>query len=323
MKRPIVHIGYHKTGTTWFQQRFYPRVVGRYYIGRRLVRQAFLAPHALHFDGAAARQALGGGLGGIIICEENLSGGLHHGGLAGCQSKDVAERIRAALPDAQIVIFVRRQIDAVASAYVQYVKGGGTFGVERYLFGRDYYGPNAPEHDEVPRFRFEHFAYDRLISHYDGLFGRASVHVYRYEDFRADPRSFIQAFMVEHGLSAPLDDMDFGTANNGLSGPLLATARLANRFTRRAVADKSCLVHLPGWYKLSRRLIRGAAARGLGGRPLGASDILAPPLRAAIENLYRDSNAALARRIGKSWECSSRPDARIVDPPRWRRLLQS
>ena len=32
----IVHIGYHKTGTTWFQKRFYPRVTSHRYIEAQL-----------------------------------------------------------------------------------------------------------------------------------------------------------------------------------------------------------------------------------------------------------------------------------------------
>ncbi|MHA3793012.1 sulfotransferase [Sphingomonas sp. YL-JM2C] len=322
--RPLVHIGYHKTATTWFQRCFYPRVEGRRYVPQPLVRRALLDPHALHFDPATARRLLGDGLDTAILCEENLSGGLHNGGLAGCLSKDVAARIRATLPDARIVVVVRRQADAIASAYVQYVKGGGTHGVERYLFGRDYLGPHAPEHDEVPRFRFEHFAYDRLIALYDDLFGRENVHVYRYEELRADPPGFIRAFMAEHGLAAPVGDIDFDPANRGLGRLLLRAVRLANRFTARAVADKSCLVHLPYWYKISRRLMRKAAAGRLAGRPATAETLLGPALLAEIERRFQMSNAALDRRIGgRRWATMPPSDARVAPPSRWRRICES
>jgi hypothetical protein len=324
--RPIVHIGYHKTATTWFQRRFYPALAGRRYVERRTVREALLLPGALQFDPAAARRHLGRDLGSAILCEENLSGGLHHGGLAGCLSKDVAERIRATLPDARIVIFVRDQADAIASAYVQYVKGGGTHGLDRYLFGRGRLGPNAPEHDEAPGFRFEHFAYDRLVAHYDALFGAAHVHVYRYEDFRADPRGFVAVFAEEHGLPANFDAIDFGHANRGLSRGLLAAARIANLFTARAVADKSCLIHLPYWYKTSRTLIRRASASRWFGRPLATRDLLRPELRAWIESHYRESNAALDRRIGPAARpvaiSRAAPIAR-PSPSRWQRFLAS
>ena len=55
----IVHIGYHKTGTTWFQERFYPAVRNRRYVPRATARAAFLRPGALHFDPIEALHIIG------------------------------------------------------------------------------------------------------------------------------------------------------------------------------------------------------------------------------------------------------------------------
>lgn len=297
---PIVHIGYHKTGTTWFQDCFYPAVRNRRYLPRSVARAAFLEPAALHFDSDAARALLVPDCDRIILCEENLSGGLHNGGLAGNLSKDVASRIKATLPDAQIVIFVRDQCSAIASAYIQYVKGGGTYGARRYLFGRDRLSPVAPERDEAPGFRREHFDYARLVAHYDRLFGADRVHLFRYEDFRADPRAFASAYAARFGLELDLDRLDCGTRNPALSRPLLRLARAANCFTRRAVAQKACLIHLPGWYGVSRKLLRRASASRRFGRPLGTSDILDERAIAHFRDYYRPGNEALARRLPSS-----------------------
>jgi hypothetical protein len=323
MTGPIVHIGYHKTATTWFQRHFYPAVEGRRYIPQRQVRAALLTPGAFEYDAPTARRRLGPDLDRAILCEENLSGGLHNGGLAGCLSKDVAHRIKAALPDARIVIVVRDQADAIASAYLQYVKGGGTHKIHRYLLGRKWLSPYAPEHDEVPCFRFEHFAYHRLIAHYDALFGSDRVHVYRYEDFRAGPRGFLQGFARDHGLEVPIDRLDLGCANPALSRALLIAMRIANRFTARAVADKSCLIHIPYWYKTSRRLMRRAIASGRFGRPLGTRDLLGPDLLAMIDAEYRDGNCVLADRIGGHWPIATSSSAIAPVPSRWQRLYAS
>lgn len=297
---PIIHIGYHKTGTTWFQDIFYPAVRNRRYLPRAVARAAFLDPAALHFCPRAAQRHLGPDRDDLILCEENLSGGLHNGGLAGNLSKDVAGRIKATLPDAQIVIFVRDPCSAIASAYLQYVKGGGTHGVHRYLFGRDRLGPVAPERDEAPGFRREHFDYARLIAHYDALFGADRVHVFRYEDFRADPHGFAAAYAGHFGLDVAIDTLDWGTRNPSLSRSLLWSARAANMLTRRAVADKGCLVHIPGWYGLSRKLLRRANASGRFGRPLGTADILDDAAITHFQDYYRDGNAAIAGRLQRS-----------------------
>ncbi|MEA3064356.1 MAG: hypothetical protein QOJ27_795 [Sphingomonadales bacterium] len=123
--RPVVHIGYHKTATKWFQKQFYPRVENAELVPRETVREAFLEPTALHFDPDRARAMLNGAGPGPILCEEGLSGYLHNGGLAGCLSKDVAYRIRGVFPEARIVIFIKSQPAVVAGSYEQYVRGGG------------------------------------------------------------------------------------------------------------------------------------------------------------------------------------------------------
>ena len=299
MSAPLFHVGYHKTATTWFQRAVYPNVRNRRYVPQAQVRRALITSNALHFDPVIARQILSSEDGIPICCEENLTGGLHSGGLAGCQSKDLAHRIQASFPDAHIVIFIRDQVDAIAAAYVQYVKGGGTHGIDRYLFGAARLGPRAPERDEIPRFQFEHFAYDRLIAHYDALFGEARVHVYRYEHFRADRRAFMDRYAHQHGLDIALDTLDFSVANPGLSVGLLRAMRVANRFTRRAVVDKSHLVHLPGWYKLSRRAMRRVAASGWTGRQAKSSDILPVSLIQSIRHRFRGSNAWLDERLAR------------------------
>lgn len=294
---PIVHVGYHKTGTTWFQDIFYPAVRNRPYIPRSIVRAAFLAPGALEFDPACARQILGAHADHAILCEENLTGGLHNGGLAGNLSKDVARRIKATLPDAQIVLFVRDPVAMIASAWVQYVKGGGTYGLRRYLFGRDQFSPVAPEQDEAPGFRLTHFDYHRLVAHYDALFGAERVHVFRYEDFRADPHVFTRTYAARFGMEIDMSRIDWGSRNPSLSRILLWGARAMNLFTRRAVADKSWLIHIPGWYGLSRRLLRRANASGRFGRPLRARDLIDPKLELMLRRHYAAGEAIMSVRI--------------------------
>jgi hypothetical protein len=311
---PIVHIGYHKTGTTWFQDSFYPAVRNRRYIPRATVRRAFLNAGALHFDPAQARARLGEAPDSMILCEENLSGGLHNGGLAGALSKDVADRILRTLPNAQIVIFVRDPLSAIISAWLQYVKGGGTFSLKRYMFGRDRLSPVAPERDEAPGFCLDHFDTIRLINHYDSLFGPKQVHVFRYEDFRADPRGFAAAYAARFGLDVDLAHIDWGRRNPSLSRPLLWLARGLNLFTRRAVADKSWLVHIPGWYGLSRRLLRAANASGRFGRPLTTSDLLDRDLANRLRAHFAPSEKLLAARL--QWQARADQEDKTV--LRWR-----
>ena len=59
MPAPIIHIGAHKTASSWFQASVYPRVTShRYLADRRHVRAVLQGGTAFEFDAAAARSAL-------------------------------------------------------------------------------------------------------------------------------------------------------------------------------------------------------------------------------------------------------------------------
>jgi hypothetical protein len=133
--RPIVHIGYHKTATTWFQKRLWPNLASHDYVPREVTQRALLDPPGMHFDAALASEVLGLATRSrpVVVSEENLSGYIHNGGLHGLLAPEMARRIKAVLPAARIVIFIRRQPDAVRASYSQYLAAGGTFGLRRYL----------------------------------------------------------------------------------------------------------------------------------------------------------------------------------------------
>jgi hypothetical protein len=253
MTRAIVHIGYHKTATTWFQARFYPVVKNARYIPRDIVRQAFLEDTAFKFDPGRARDALEIAAGEkVTICEEGLSGYLHTGGLAGYLSKEMAQRIKTVLPDADIVIFVRSQPSIIAASYSQYVKGGGTHSIRRYLFAEDYLRGARGEIAKSPRFTFDHFEYWPLIAHYQELFGEDRVHVFPYEALRSDPKKFLADYSRRLGLEVDLDAVEMSSSNRSYGLPTLWVVRFLNLFTNRTVIDKQYIFHIPYWYGLVR-----------------------------------------------------------------------
>ena len=289
--RPIVHIGYHKTATTWFQLSVYPHATSHRWIPRGRVQQALLEPSGMDFDPARARAMLmeGDDVRPLILCEENLSGYIHNGGLHGFLPPAMAERIRAVLPDAQIVIFVRSQVSMIAACYMQYVRGGGTHGVHRYLFPSLYLRGAYAQPFKVPRFSFDHFDYDRLVARYDALFGPENVHLYPFEDLRDQP-AMLGRLEADLGLSLDRGRVGFDRANVSWNLALLPAARFLNHFTARTVEDKERAVHLPGFYVM-RAFLVGRISRLLPRR--GQTGVLGPTLERWIEARFAASNARL------------------------------
>jgi hypothetical protein len=293
--RPIVHIGYHKTATTWFQKVVYPRVRNFAYVPRERANRALLEATAFRFDASEARAQLELPADRpAILCEEALSGALFGGGFMGFQSAAVAERVRAVLPDARIVVFVRAQAEMISAAYLQYLRNGGTHAPHRLLIPADY----ARERGTVPRrearFSFDHFEYDRLIERYAELFGAERVHVYAYEELRRGGRAFVERFASELGLELDAAALPFEKRNASYGMAVSRLARFLNRFTAHAMLDKHHWLHVPGWYEPRKRMLEALSASPLGGRRADPERLLGADTVAWIQARFVASNRRLA-----------------------------
>ena len=199
---PLVHIGFHKTGSTWLQHVlftpdsdcFFPlapdrSVDQRKYLGKRFVRDddRYLLS-SFELNTAAIQQAVEAVLEKNdpgdrvpVISYERLSGNPHAGSF---DARIIADRIRAAFPDARIFIVIREQKDAILSTYFQYLKIGGIDSSRDYLT-RSYDGRR-------PGFSPAAFSYIDLVDYYCGLFSPEHVLVLPYEMLRDSAAEFLR-----------------------------------------------------------------------------------------------------------------------------------
>jgi hypothetical protein len=292
---PIVHVGFPKTATTWFQKSFYPHVRNARYVDRANVNAAFLEGHALAFDPENARATLGlVDDEAVILCEEGLSGYLHNGGVAGFVTKGVAEAIHAALPEAHIVLFIRAQPAIITASYLQYVRSGGTHGPLRYVFPKDFLSGHAAVTYKQPRFDIDHFAYGRLVALYESLFGRERVHVFLYEEFQQDGPGFLRRYAAELGLEIDWGKVSLATRLPSYGLTLTRLGRVLNLFTARSVMDKHHLFEFPAWYQARRSLLEGLNRTRLFGRPPPPERLLGKDALRRIEAHFAEDNRRLA-----------------------------
>lgn len=325
--RPIIHIGVHKTATNWFQSHLYPAAESHRFVDRRLVRRVIIGTPALAFDAASAQRQLklAPGEASFAICEEDLSGVLHDGGLtAGFAVKEIAYRLKAIAPDAQIVIMVRNQLSLAASCYHQYLREGGTAGPLRYLFPETHRHLGNVRPLKIPRFDFTQFDHDQLIAHYDKVFGCENVHVFAYEHFAREPVSFLAGFTSKLGLQIP-EKLDRGRRLNGsYRRRLLSIARVANRFTERSVSDKRVLVHIPYWYTVRKALLEQLNQSPLFGRVPSPAELFGDQALRWMAVRFAEGNRRLAARMGVNLGALGYPVAAPAEPvevPRPSRLV--
>lgn len=308
MRKTLIHIGYHKTGTSWLQ---------RYLFGRRDRGFAPLAPE----NGLTVKQsakfmsryfvydedgkllspfksrddevrALLPGLRPSeasvpVVSAERLSGNPHSGGF---DAKAIAGRLADSFPDARVLIVVREQASMILSTYFQYLKIGGTAPLRTYLT-QDYDG-------RLPGFAPAHLEYHRLIDHYQGLFGKDDVLVLPYETFRNDARSFVAALADFAGAEVDAE-LEYGSEpNKGHPRLVEYRTRFLNPLICRSSVNSYSSLALPKAVKPARWL-RQAMANAL---PAAAERRFVAKLReeikSTIEGRYADSNARSAELIG-------------------------
>jgi len=199
--RPLlIHVGYHKTATSWLQKTVLLERFGFHTVMRQSeVFAQIIAPHGLVYDPArpratvaAAQAAAPAGAAVDCISLEALTGLPYCGNR---ESDAYARRLHAAFPQARILITIREQCAVMASAYMQYLFRAGT-------------QPPRVFFDEAPpegffKFSTVGYEYDRLVALYQALFGAERVLVLPQETIAADQPGAV-ATLARFSGNAPL-----------------------------------------------------------------------------------------------------------------------
>ena len=213
----LVHIGHHKTGTTWLQKNLFSHRDRGFHplhfkneainpgskqakrIGRKLLR-----PNDLYNDVYQDYKELKSFLdrecrfdAGLVnvLSSEGLSGVGRRSYLGGMES---ARAIKEIFPNARILIGIREQRSALLSLYFQYLRMGGTLPAGKFL--------KLSEITSFPRsLNYYKHEYHYLILKYQELFGRQNVFVYTIEEWQSSFAGFLLNFRKFLDLDHPIE----------------------------------------------------------------------------------------------------------------------
>lgn len=229
---PLIHLGYHKTATSWLQRDVFsnPDVGLVQPWESPTIIESFVIPLSHDFNPESVHSVFSPGLADArrrgmlpILSQETLSGEPMHGKVYGCE---VADRLHAVFPDAKILVVIREQRDLLFSLYCQYIRSHGRETVEEFV------GMPSMPCGYRPICRREAFEYDRLIERCQDLWGDERVLVLLYEHLRRDPRQFLDRLGSFVGRAIDIDPTST-TRNRRFGGVTLEMRRRMNHIFRR------------------------------------------------------------------------------------------
>ena len=225
----LIHIGFHKTGTTYLQHHVFQNrenhFVAPWTLKTGEAVQHFVLTHPARFDAAAVRAAFLAKTTGEnqalvpVISHEDLCG---YPIFSRYYGHEVARRIHETFPEAKILITVREQKSALRSLYGEYVRQGGQWPIKTFL------GAGQEQPGYAPICRLDHLEYDLLVDRYATLFGGEQVLVLPFEILKSDPRKFQQT--VQEFAGAKSDgERDYAREYAGFGALSLRLMRALNK----------------------------------------------------------------------------------------------
>ncbi len=235
----FIHIGYHKTATTWFQNHFFSEHPQIQYLGKsypdhpsfrmRKLKDNIVSEPDTTFSARTSRETLGALMKDYPLDGYRLHGMSYEGLSAGSnwfggRMFYVADRLKEVFADfeVKIIIGIREQRSMVESMYSEYVRLGGSESLGRLLFS------SFTAADDL----LDKLKYGPLIEYYRETFGEDNVKVYLYERFSEEKQEVLNEICDFLGIDTPdLQEDLAGTKSHArLSKVGLNALRVANHF---------------------------------------------------------------------------------------------
>ena len=299
---PLIHIGYHKTATSWMQRElFLPKHGYCQLITQEEAEDYITGAHDLNFDAQKTIDHLKAQTDKIedgsvpMVSSEMIVG---HPFFAARESLSYANRIKTIAPDANILVTIRSQKTMLPSVYMQYISRGGTMKPEQFF--------NLKSLHSYHRFDHQHFFYDRLVGLYQKLF--KNVLVVTQESLRTDPQGTLQRLADFSGnkVKPSLDVKQ--SRRHGVSPPEFAVPLLRRiNHVRTSTLNPSPVIslgHEPGvLYLAAAKLSLTKAAKTI----CGDRKYITELVERDLAPLYEQSNERLSKMVGYDIDLSKYP----------------
>jgi hypothetical protein len=256
----LIHIGYGKTGTTWLQENLFnfdnptftnistedkiqSTIANHFFVDKNNYPLSFFDDNTEEIQSSFDKIIdlhKNRKTNYWVISQERLAGTATHGGY---DSRKNAHLLKKHFPKAKILIVIREQKKIIQSLYFQYLNGGGTNKVLKFLKPKSI--------DLKTSFSPNHYKFSFLIQEYYALFGKENVLVLPYELFLTEPKKFIHKIGEQCGIEIDCATLNFKKQVNVKSNNfILYYLRQLNTYTRCSLTNNHKLLESPKFQAL-------------------------------------------------------------------------
>ena len=227
--RLIIHLGIHKTASTFFQKKIFNNLNGYLYFNRNSLQKFkdyILYTDEFYFDKEIAFDFFSSAIDrreeNIIISDEDFYGLPFSGGTNRKRNLDRLLETFKGKMDVKFIIFFREQDSLLNSLYLQYIKTGGTASPKSFM-----------NSIKPPVFiQTSYFKYDKYIQYISNRIGEKSICYLFYEDFKVNKNSVISEIELFLETSSTNVQQSNKKSNHSINYRFTSTIRFLNKFTK-------------------------------------------------------------------------------------------
>lgn len=244
MNKTVIHVGLHKTASTFLQENVWPKLKGFTYLTRPYTQhnhafnQLQYADDSLYQKELIVRELDKIAPGNLLLSDEAFSGKPIF--FSYINRSIITKRLKDLFPDATIIIFIRDQKDIILSHYSSYIKmpfgtkkiehffrkPGQEYTYQDYLEKPNLFDLNTLYYNVNDYFiHLDCFLYSRLIDLYFKLF--EDVKIFLYEDLKTNQGTVLER--LEGILGESIDTISPQKKNTSLSYSDLEKRRIMNQ----------------------------------------------------------------------------------------------
>lgn len=294
MSKTIIHIGLHKTASTYLQESVWPTLTNFTLLSRPFTQHNYAFNQLQYADDSLYDPELITSTlqqipyQNLLLSDESFSG--KPLSFSYINRSLIANRLHQQFPNAEIILFLRDQKDIIKSHYNSYIKM--PYGIKKindfiYQAKTDYSYSNYlsdPNNYDLSSLYYntndiflhlDCFKYTCLVELYMKLFNKC--HVFLYEDFKVNPAGIISR--IEDIVEQRIEPKSFEIKNQSLTAIDLERRRQANQLS---YAIKN---------RYFRKLIQGVMAC----RPTSQFDDLNSQIDTVVSDHYVADNLKLKK----------------------------